>query len=438
MSIYGIDLGTTNSLIGLGEELFKGLVPSVVDIENKIAGESIKKSLTATRSFKMDISMSVEGNRSVIASRYVLEELKRQAGGSCVKQVVISVPAYFSDNQRNATIKAANLAGLEVVSLVNEPTAAAMYISKDHRALSVVYDLGGGTFDVSIIDSRFNNYDVQATDGLIIGGDNLDQAIMRYIIKEGNLPRHRLGKDKLMQLQLMSRSTKEKMQRERRDLVIALDEFGGAEIIFKEETYISLMKMTFAETVIKTRKVIGEAIPFGERYDIILVGGSTRCPYLREWLTKELGKAPVELTYDPDKVVAQGAALYAKMIETGEAAIMVSDVTNALSIGLADGTVRTIIEKNSKIPIVETTMVVNDKPSDKLRVNLYQGDSLLSKSNECIGTLVYDYGEVKDSFMGEVIVEISVEASGVITFSCKELLKEPVVVKLDRSLSEVK
>lgn len=438
MSIYGIDLGTTNSLIGLGDKLFDGLVPSVVDVERKVAGESVKSSLTATRSFKIDISMSVEGNLSVVASRYVLEELKRQAGGSCVKQVVISVPAYFSDNQRQATIKAANLAGLEVVSLVNEPTAAAMYISKSHRALSLVYDLGGGTFDVSVIDSRFDNYDVQATDGLIVGGDNMDQAIMRYLIKEGKIARHRLGKDKLMQLQLLSRSLKEEMQKTRRDIPVELDEFGGLDTYFKEETYISLMKMTFAETIIKTRKVIGEAIPFGERYDILLVGGSTRCPYLRAWLTKELGKAPVELSYDPDKVVAQGAALFAQMIESGEADIMVSDVTNALSIGLADGTVRTIIEKNSKIPIVETTIVVNDKPSDKLRVNLYQGDSLLSKSNECIGTLVYDYGEVKDSYMGEVIVEISVEASGVITFSCKELLKPPVTVVLDRSLSEVK
>ena len=118
--------------------------------------------------------MSVEGTKSVVASRYVLEELKRKAGGSCVKQVVISVPAYFSDNQRQATIKAANLAGLEVVSLINEPTAAAMYISKNHNALSLVYDLGGGTFDVSVIDSRFGNYDVQATDGKIVGGDNLD------------------------------------------------------------------------------------------------------------------------------------------------------------------------------------------------------------------------------------------------------------------------
>jgi molecular chaperone DnaK (HSP70) len=437
MSIYGIDLGTTNSLIGLGDTLLSGLVPSVVDIERKIAGEAIKNSLTAKRSFKVDISMGLEGTLSVVASRYVLEELKRQAGGDCVKQVVVSVPAYFSDNQRQATIKAAKLAGLEVVSLINEPTAAAMYISRNHRALSVVFDLGGGTFDVSVIDSRFDNYDVQATDGLIIGGDNLDLAIMRYLIKEGNLPKHRIGKEGFMKLQLLSKSLKENMQKEKQPTTVSLLEFGGKDITFTPEVYTSLMKLTFAETIVKTRKVIAEAIPFGERYEIVPVGGSTRCPYLMEWLEKEIGVKPVEITYDPDKVVAQGAALYAALIETKEAEALVSDVTNALSIGLSDGTVKTIIEKNSKIPISENTMLVNDVPSSKLKVNLYQGDSMLSSSNECIGTLIYDYGEVKDSFMGEVIVEVAVEASGVIVFSCKELLKPKVEVTLDRSLSTI-
>lgn len=437
MAIYGIDLGTTNSLIGLGDEFLSDLVPSVVDIERKMAGRSLVSSTKAVRSFKIDISMSIEGTQSVVASRYVLEELKRQAGGSNVKQVVISVPAYFSDNQRQATIKAANLAGLEVVSLINEPTAAAMYISRNHSALSLVFDLGGGTFDVSVIDSRFGNYDVQATDGKIVGGDNLDMAIMRYLIKEGGLAIHRLGKENLSKLQMLARATKEKISTTHAGTTVDLSDFDGKSVEVTEDTYVSLMKMTFADTITKTKKVIGESIPFGENYDILLVGGSTKCPYLREWVTKELGQAPVPLTYDPDRVVAQGAALYASLLESGEAEYMVSDVTNQLSIGLADGTVRTIIDKNSKIPVEETTFAVNNVASDKLRVKFYQGESLLAENNECIGELVYDYGEVKDALCGEVIIGISVEQSGVITFSCKELMKKPVVVTLDRGISKI-
>ena len=260
---------------------------------------------------------------------------------------------------------------------------------------------------------------------------------MRYIMKEGKLAVHRLGKENLNKLQLLARSTKETISRSRKDTVVDLTEYGGTSITVTEDVYISLMKMTFADTITKTKKVIGESIPFGENFDILLVGGSTKCPYLREWLTKELGKEPVPLTYDPDRVVAQGAAYYAQMLENGEAEYMVSDVTNQLSIGLADGTVRTIIEKNSKIPIEETTFAVNNVKSDNLTVKFYQGESLLAENNECIGELVYNYGKVKEALCGEVIIGIAVESSGVITFSCKELMKKPVVVTLDRGISKI-
>ena len=433
LDIYGIDLGTTNSLIGLGDELLSGLVPSVVDIEKRLAGESLKADPNATRSFKINISLGVEGNLSVAASTLVLRELKERAGGSKVKRVVISVPAYFSDNQRQATMKAAELAGLEVVSLINEPTAAAIYVSEKRKSLSLIYDLGGGTFDVSIIDSRFGNYDVQATDGCVVGGDNLDNNIMRRLIKMGNLRKHTLGAEGLTKLRLLACDTKLRIQKEQKDIKVSLVDFGGGEVDFTVEDYKTLMRMTFSETIFKTRAVLSENIPLGEKFDIVLVGGSTRCPYLREWITREFGQEPVPLTYDPDRVVALGAAMYAEMLYSGEAEENVSDVTKALSIELADGTVRNIIAKNSKIPVEETTVVYNSNPSQFLRVNLCQGDSALSRFNECIGTLVYDYGHIVGQNEGEVIVTVSVEASGIIKLSAKELLKDAVEVILDRS-----
>ena len=435
--IYGIDLGTTNSLIGLRNEYLSDLVPSVVDLKNQIAGASVADKVDADRSFKIDMSMSLEGQPSIVDSSYVLKELKKQAGGSKVQDVVISVPAYFKDSQRQATKEAAKKAGLNVVALINEPTAAAMYISKVRKQLSVVFDLGGGTFDVSIIDSRFGNYDVQATDGIVLGGDDFDTAIFRHICKGGKLAVHHMNKNTIMSLKLKCAKWKIKMQQERKDFYIDLSEWGGdSDFLFTEQSYVAIMKLTFGDTILKTKNVIAEAIPYGDTYDIVLVGGSTRCPYLREWITKELGQAPVDLFYDPDRVVALGAAMYAEMIATGEAELMVSDVTCALSIGLSDGTVRVIIDKNSKLPTTGSTMAYNDKASDKLQLDIYQGDSKLASQNEHIGSVIYDYGQVMEEYGGCVEVTMSVDMSGVITFTCQELLKEPVVTTLVRDVKQ--
>lgn len=141
--------------------------------------------------------------------------------------------------------------------------------------------------------------------------------------------------------------------------------------------------------------------------------------------------------YDPDKIVAQGAALYAQMLSDGTAHIQVSDVTKALSIEMADGSARVLIPRNSKIPVQETTVVYNSVASNKLQLNLYQGDSLLASQNELIGQLTYSYDGVIPAGEDEVIVEITVEVDGTIRFSCKELLKAPVGVVLDRTKTSI-
>lgn len=430
--IYGIDLGTTNSLLGCGDHLLTGLVPSVADLQTGKAGVAEIENMSAARSFKCDISLSKEGQLSVAASSRVLRQLVDESGEN-VEQVVISVPAYFSDNQRQATIKAAKLAGLEVVGLINEPTAAAIYASKNRKALSLVFDLGGGTFDVSVVDSRFGDYDVQATDGCILGGDDFDMNIRRWAIKEGQVKVHRLHPEELMQLKWDCSKLKVRLQKSKQAEELDLTPYGAGRLLLTPEVYSEIMKLTFSETIIKAKKVLGEAVPVGESYDLVLVGGSTRCPYLQEWVTKEMGQAPVELFYDPDKVVAQGAAMYAQMLADGVAHVQVSDVTKALSIEMSDGSARVLIQRNSKIPVQETTVVYNSVASDRLQVNLYQGDSLLASQNEMIGKLVYEYGEAMPAGEGEVIVGITVDVDGTIHFSCKELLKPPVEVVLDRT-----
>lgn len=434
--IFGIDLGTTNSLIGLGDKLLTGLVPSVVDLQNGTAGVTVLENMSAVRSFKCDISLSKEGQLSVSASSRVLRQLVKECG-EVVARVVISVPAYFSDNQRQATIKAAQLAGLEVVGLINEPTAAAIYASHSRKALSLVFDLGGGTFDVSVVDSRFGDYDVQATDGCILGGDDFDANIRRWAIKEGQVKTHRLKPESLTQLKWECSKLKLRVQTSRQPEELDLTAYGAGRITLTPDTYVDIMKLTFSETIIKAKKVLGEAVPLGEPFDLILVGGSTRCPFLQAWVEKEMGQKPVDMFYDPDKIVAQGASLYAQMIADGTAHIQVSDVTKALSIEMSDGSARVLIQRNSKIPVQETTVVYNSVASSKLQVNLYQGDSLLASQNELIGQLVYEYGKLMPAGDGEVIVGITVEVDGTIHFSCKELLKAPMEVVLDRTQTSI-
>lgn len=438
--VYGIDLGTTNSAIAYEGKVIGGLVPSIVDIKNKKAGSDLREDFDTLRSFKVDISLGVEGKMSIAGSAIVLNELVEQVRtifGEGVKDVVISVPAFFSDNQRQATKEAAKLIGLNVRALINEPTAAAIYYNKDSRKVSVVYDLGGGTFDVSVIDSRLGMFDIQATDGIIVGGDNFDNNISKFVMKRGQFKLHKFTAKDRLHLKQICEEAKIQMQKEKKDMKIDLTSFGelcGANAVsFTEQNYTDIMRETFAQTITETKKVISESLDYREIFDLIMVGGSTRCPYLREWLSTAVGQEPVDVDYNPDLIVAQGASLFAKMIETGDADEKVSDVTKPLSIGLAGGTVRNIIPKDSKLPITEQLMVTNPEDTDALQIKLYQGDSILAENNEKIGTLIYEFSKFMLKDESQVTITISVDTNGIITFKAKELLGQERSVTLERN-----
>lgn len=439
MSIYGIDLGTTNSLIGLHSDNFlSDMVPSCVNMDTGVVGTEAYNDMQAKRSFKVDMSLGKEGTMPRVCSSKVLAELRRMAGGDKVKDVVISVPAYFSDNQRQATIESAKSIGLNVRGLVNEPTAAAMYIAQSRRSLFIVYDLGGGTFDVSMIDARFGSYDVQATDGKILGGDDFDKSIFKYFVKQGNIPLHKLDALSRNALRHLATKMKVKMQKKREDFEVDLSPWHGTRMLFREQDYIQLMKLTFSDTINMIKKIVDANIPYGEHYEVLLVGGSTRCPYIREWIEEECKVEIPELDYDPDRVVAQGAALYASLLENGEIDTLVSDVTKALSIEMADGTCSVLVEANSKVPLSQETIYSNNVEASSIRINLLQGDNTFARDNECIGTLEWQYEEVKKPLDGQVIVKVDIDSAGVITFSVKELLRAPKVVILDRSTTTIK
>lgn len=441
MAIFGIDLGTTNSLIGLNSSSYlSDLVPSCVDMKTGEAGATQFENMEAERSFKINMSMGNEGVLSRTASKFVLSELARIATketGIPVKEVCISVPAYFSDSQRAATVEAAEHAGLVVKGLVNEPTAAAMYISREKKSLNVVYDLGGGTFDCSIIDSRFGTYDVQATDGICIGGDNFDNNIVKNFVKEGGVPFHKLNPTRRAELRHFAAKQKIKMQKEREAFFVDLVPFGGNMYLFTPETYIGLMKITFSDTINCMQRLISKWIPSTECYNILLVGGSTHCPYLKEWIEEVTGHDVDALNYDPDRVVAQGAALYAEVVEEGKLGQSVSDVTPALSVGLIGGTCDVIIPANSKIPLTEEKMFTNSERASGLQLMLYQGNHILASANECIGRMDWNYDSVKEPYDCHVLVKVSVDASGIITFSASEDLQPEKSIVLNRNISNL-
>lgn len=430
--IFGIDLGTTNSLIGTGDELLSNLVSSNVDMKKKkqVARDYVSEDVVS--SYKTDMSMGDSGKLSIEASAVILKELANQGTrryGEEVKEVVISVPAYFSTSQREAVYKAAEIAGLEVKGLLNEPTAASIYICKDMKDLVVVYDLGGGTFDVTIVDSRLGNYSVIATDGIILGGDNLDRAIVEDAIKDCKIPIRFRTKTALSEMKSKMRLAKEQIQRTRSTVFVDLSEYGAkCEYQLTEDKYKQIVKDVFGRTIQMTSYLICKNIPSDEDPKIIFVGGSSACPYLRELLKEELlledGLRLEEITSDvnPDLVVAKGVALYAKMMYDGVARDCVEDVTKRLCIEDSNGKSITIIDSNSIIPCRNTVTVNNSEKSDRLCLRLYQGDSLVAKKNDYIGTLEFDYGHEVAPDEGLVEVTVEVSNDGIISLTAEDVL----------------
>ena len=431
MSYYGIDLGTTYSLIGKGNKLLSGLVSSSVNVKEGKQCDRHEHGDDIVSSYKINMTMGQEGKLPIECSSVILRELVNRAERTDVdavkpiKDIVVSVPAKFTHSQREAVCKAAEKAGLTIRGLINEPTAAAIYTCRDVKDLVVVYDLGGGTFDVSIVDSRAGSYYVLATDGRILAGDNFDEALAELVYKKAGVKvRFRLGANHKIMLSKI-RVAKETIQKTNRSYFIDMREFGVSyDCELTVDEYVKCMKDTFAETIRVTNRVIDTSIGNLESPKIIFVGGSTACPYLKEWVCKETGLTPIISNEQPDYIVAKGVALYAEMLESGKAEKEVEDVTKRLCIENKYGQAITIIAKNTNIPVEQTLTVVNDIKSDSLSINLYQGDSILVSDNEYIGTLEYKYDCVKEEGEGLVELILKVDRDGRIRLEGKDILTD--------------
>lgn len=440
---YGIDLGTTYSLIGTGDRLLSGLVPSVVNADSREVVSRRSSGNNIVRNYKVNITTGEGGAISRNASTIVLKELKKQAEaatGEPVKDVIITVPAKFTHTQREATVSAGVAAGLNVHAILNEPTAAALYVCKNKPGLYLVFDLGGGTFDVTLINVDANGYTVIATDGIAsLGGNDFDKRILQDIYKEKRI----LIKDRTPQavadLLVDVQQAKEAFQTitsANPVIEIDLSAFGKEPYEMTKEKYLTAMQV-FQPAIALSKSVMAEVIDI-ETPTLIFVGGSTICPYLRHYVSEQLALPVFEgIPVPNDTLVAYGVARYAE--DYGNGRRLVQDVTDQISVASSTGLAIPIIGRDTPLPAEGCTCVVNPTDTEELTLQLYQGSAMLEENNAYIGTLHFDYGHEVSAGAGVVILTAKVDYNGIVTLSGLDTQTnqtQSVSFKLEESIYE--
>jgi len=369
----------------------------------------------------------------------VLKEMKLVAEarlGRAVSQAVITVPAYFNDNQRQATKDAGRIAGLEVLRLLNEPTAAALAYGFG-RGLTqrvAVYDLGGGTFDISILEIGQDVFEVLATCGdTYLGGDDFDDRVIdlladEFVAKHGVNPR----KDPfaLEKLKFAAENAKRALSVDD-ETEIRIPEIlrspTGQSLTLERRLGTREFGTLVGDLVQRTFKVCDEALQQAglvprDLDGVILVGGPTRLPLIREAVAHYFGQPP-KTDVDPDQVVAMGAAIHAAtLVEGGTSDAFLLDVTPlSLRIGVTGGLAETVIERNTPVPIEQTrsfTTVQDLQEAVKIRV--YQGESRKAAENELLGQ--FEFGGLEKRPRGQVKIDVtfSINSDGIVNVTARD------------------
>jgi molecular chaperone DnaK len=373
-------------------------------------------------------------------SALVLKELKAIAEshlGQEVKKAVITVPAYFNDNQRQATKDAGKIAGLEVLRILNEPTAAALAFGfgRDVSQRIVVYDLGGGTFDVSILDIGSDVFEVLATAGdTYLGGDDFDDRIMSWLAEDFLAKTGldvRQSRYCLQMLKEASEQAKIEVGRSGTAKInlpsICQDESGNV-LDLKATLSMDVFNKMVMDLVQRTFKVCDEALQSakmtaGDIDAVILVGGPTRLPIIRNSVQHYFQKEPLA-GVDPDEVVAMGAAIQANALVSSAAVDhRLLDVTPlALRVGTVGGYTEKIIDKNTPIPIERSkTFTTSRDAQDKVKIRVYQGES--NRSDECELLGEFEFAGFRIGYRGEVKIEVTFEldSNGIVNVSAADL-----------------
>ncbi len=459
--IIGIDLGTTNSCVAVLEGGEAKVIPnsegnrttpSVVAFkgDEELVGETAKrqavtnvKNTISSIKRKMGTSEKVEANGKKYTpeeiSAKILSKLKTDAEaylGEKVTKAVITVPAYFNDAERQATKNAGKIAGLEVERIINEPTAAALAYGLDKQdklQTILVYDLGGGTFDVSILELGDGVFEVKATSGNNrLGGDDFDARISDYLIsefkKENGVD---LSNDKMAMQRIKDASEKAKkdlsgMTNAQISLpFIAQSDEGPLhlDMTLSKAKFEDLCRDLFDSTLEPVRKAMKDAKLTNKDIDkVILVGGSTRIPYIQELVKKELGQEPNK-GVNPDEVVAMGAAIQGGVL-TGEVDdIVLLDVT-PLSLGIETlGNIMTVlIPRNTTIPTSKSQVfstAVDNQPA--VDIHVLQGERQMASDNKTLGNFQLTNLPPAKRGVPQIEVTFDIDANGIVNVKAKDL-----------------
>ena len=369
-------------------------------------------------------------------SAHILQKMKETAEkhlGATVAKAVITVPAYFNDQQRQATKDAGKIAGLEVLRIINEPTAAALAYGLDKKDAKTiaVYDLGGGTFDISILELGDSVFEVKATNGdTFLGGEDFDQALLNHLAdhfaKESGID---LRQDKLALQRLKEAAEKAKME-----LSSALETEINLPFITADETgpkhlVLSLSRATLESLVEplieRTRKPCLQALKDAKITrsvdEVILVGGQTRMPKVRAFVKEIFGKEPHE-GVNPDEVVAQGAAIQAGVLQGDVKDVLLLDVT-PLSLGIETlGRVFTrLIEKNTTIPVKKSqTFSTADDNQTAVTIRVFQGEREMAEDNKLLGQFNLEGLAPAPRGVPQIEVAFDIDANGIVHVSAKD------------------
>jgi len=405
------------------------------------------------------VRISVRGRTFSLSeiSALVLKELKAVAEGYLgqpVKKAVITVPAYFNDNQRQATKDAGRIAGLDVLRILNEPTAAALAygFGRDVNQRIVVYDLGGGTFDVSILEIGKDVFEVLSTAGdTYLGGDDFDDRIMNWLADDF-FARTKLD---LRQNKYCLQMLKDASERAKIDVGqagvatihcpgICQDASGAVLDLTQTLTQDAFNRMVM-DLVQRTFKVCDEALQSARMTAadvdaVILVGGPTRLPIIRNSVQHYFQKVPME-GVDPDQVVSLGAALQAHALVDQSTETFLVDVTPlSLRIGTVGGFTEKIIDKNTPIPIEKSkTFTTSRDGQDKVKIRVYQGEA--NKADECELLGEFEFSGFRIGYRGDVKIDVTfeIDSNGIVNVSATDQetgQRTSTTISLSSGLSE--
>ncbi|UUM19347.1 molecular chaperone DnaK [Mycoplasma sp. 1018B] len=458
--ILGIDLGTTNSVVSVVEnnkpivlENLNGkrTTPSVVSFKNgeTIVGENAKKQIETNPDTIASIKRLIGTSKTVRAnnkdykpeeiSAIILEHLKKYAEqkiGKSVSKAVITVPAYFDNSQREATKIAGKIAGLEVLRIINEPTAAALAFGldkTDKEKKVLVFDLGGGTFDVSILELAGGTFEVLSTSGdNHLGGDDWDLKIVQWLIEKiKNDYQIDVKNDKMAMARLKEAAEKAKIDLSSSvtaniSLPFLLFKDGQPINVETELKRSEFEKMT-ADLLERCRKPIETALKdakltTNEIDDVLMVGGSTRMPAVQELVEKMTNKKPNH-SVNPDEVVALGAAIQGAVLAGDINDILLVDVTPlTLGIETAGGIATPLIQRNTRIPITKSQIFTTYADNQtEVTIKVVQGERPLASENKLLGLFNLEGIEPAPRGIPQIEVSFRIDANGITTVTAKDV-----------------